>query len=128
MHLPEYSLEFLLGYDGREHVLAKGYFLKFEVRQIEKSKRVPHGLSYSFTFHGPDRKRLLGFDNAHAVRARGNHFLARPIAADHWHRTHDDQGHPYHFESAEKLVVDFFGAVEKRLDELGVPWEAKEDN
>ena len=128
MNLPEHSLEFLLDYDGREHVLANGYFLKFEVRQVEKSKRVPHGLSYSFTLHAPHSKRLLGFDNAHAVRARGNLFLVRPVAADHWHRTHNDKGRPYTFESAEKLIVDFFSEVEKRLDELGVPFEMKEDN
>ena len=126
MHLPEHSLEFLLGYDGREHVLADGYFLRFEVKQVQKSERVPHGLSYSFTLHGPDSKRLLGFDNAHAVRARGNRFLARPVAADHWHRTHDDKGRPYRFESAEKLVADFFGEVERRLDKLDVPFEVKE--
>lgn len=128
MELPEHSLEFLLDYDGREHVLVNGYFLKFKVKQVEKSKRVPHGLSYSFTFHAPNGKRLLGFDNAHAVPTQGNHFVERPMAADHWHRTHDDRGRPYRFESAEKLTVGFFNEVERKLDELGIPFEVREDN
>jgi hypothetical protein len=53
MFLPEHSLAFLLGYDGREHTLESGHFLKFDVKQVERSARVPHGLSYSFTFHPP---------------------------------------------------------------------------
>jgi hypothetical protein len=44
-----------------------GYVLKFEIKVIEKSERVPHGISYSFTLHKPNGKRLLGFDNAHLV-------------------------------------------------------------
>lgn len=72
--------------------------------------------------------RLLGFDNAHPVAARGNRFLARPVASDHWHRTQTDAGRPYDFESAEKLIVDFFDEVGKRLEVLGLPFDVIQDD
>jgi hypothetical protein len=128
MLLPEHSLAFLLGYDGREHTLESGHFLKFDVKQVERSASIPHGLSYSFTFHAPGGTRLLGFDNAHRVPARGNVFRLRPVASDHWHRTEQDKGRPYEFESAEKLIVDFFDEVGKKLDMLGLPFDVREDD
>lgn len=70
MDIPEYALELLLAYDGRLHYLASGHYLKFEVKAVEKSPRVPHGIAYSLTLHAPDGKRLLGFDNAHPVPHR----------------------------------------------------------
>ena len=65
----EYGLEFLLAFDGRIHHLEEGYWIKFEIKRFEAAKERPHGLSYSFTLHGPDGTRLLGFDNAHGVAA-----------------------------------------------------------
>jgi hypothetical protein len=67
MNVPEYALELLLAYDGRIHYLVSGNFLKFDVRVVEKSEQVPHGIAYSLTLHDPDGTRILGFDNAHAV-------------------------------------------------------------
>ena len=74
----EHTLEFLLGFNGRVHRYAGGYWLKFEITKGKESEDRPHGLSYSFTLHGPDNRRLVGFDNAHGrptVRAdeRGWH-------------------------------------------------------
>jgi hypothetical protein len=45
------TLEWLLDYDGRRHYYSTGHFLKFEIRVIEPSDKVPHGIAYSFTFH-----------------------------------------------------------------------------
>jgi len=45
MEIPEYALELLLAYDGRLHYLASGHYLKFEVKVVEKSPRVPHGIA-----------------------------------------------------------------------------------
>ena len=69
----DYALEFLLAFDGRIHYLKRGYWLKFEVARVAATAARPHGLSYSFTLHAPDGKRLVGFDNAHDVR-RGRSF------------------------------------------------------
>lgn len=120
--LPEYQFELLLGYDGRRHILESGHFLKFEVRRIEPSVRVPHGLAYSLTLHAPEGQRLVGFDNAHLVSHSGSRFVAAPVQADHWHRTVDDPGRPYAFASVEQLLVDFFDEVERTLRDLHVPF------
>ena len=100
-----YGLEFLLAFDGRIHHLEDGYWIKFEIGRVEAGKARPHGLSYSFTLHGPDGGRLIGFDNAH----------------DHWHRTESDPGRPYTFEDADTLLQDFFREVRRVLAERGIP-------
>ena len=83
----EHTLEFLLGFNGHVHRYAGGYWLKFEIAKVEASDGKPHGLDYSFTLHGPDNRRLIGFDNAHSVPAKGARFKKRPKAMDHWHQT-----------------------------------------
>lgn len=102
----EHTLEFLLGFNGHVHHYVDGYWLKFEVGKVEASDGRPHGLSYSFTLHGPDNRRLVGFDNAHGVTPKGR-FRKRSKAMDHWHRTQTDEGRPYAFKDAETLINDF---------------------
>lgn len=118
---PEYGLEFLLAFDGRIHHLEEGYRIKFEIKRVEATKERPHGLSYSFTLHAPDGARLVGFDNAHGVPARGSRFKRKPSASDHWHRTKSDPGRPYVFKNAETLLQDFFREVRRILSDRGVP-------
>lgn len=122
MTLPEndHTLEFLLAFDGRVHWLDQGYRLKFEIKKSGATDARPHGLRYSFTLHDPDGKRLIGFDNAHAVPAKGPRFGDRPAAADHWHRTETDEGRPYAFVSAERLLADFFREVRRVLTDRGL--------
>jgi hypothetical protein len=73
--------------------------------------------------HGPDNRRLIGFDNAHSVPAKGARFKKRPSTKDHWHRTETDEGRPYAFKDAETLLDDFFDEVERVLTERGIPFE-----
>lgn len=80
---PDHTLEFLLAFDGRVHHYADGYHLKFEIRRVAATEERPHGLRYSFTLHGPDGKRLVGFDNAHGVAPLGAKHKKRPQAVDH---------------------------------------------
>ena len=94
--------------------------------KVKASEGKPHGLNYSFTLHGPDNGRLIGFDNAHSVPAKGSRFKRRPQAMDHWHRTETDEGRPYAFKDAETLLDDFFDEVERVLMERGIPFEAAE--
>jgi hypothetical protein len=115
-----HTLEFLLAFDGRTHWLDQGYRLKFEIRKGEATAERPHGLRYSLTLHDPDGQRLVGFDNAHRVPAVGSSFKERPAAADHWHRTHIDEGRPYDFTDADTLLRDFFREVRRVLAERGV--------
>ena len=64
------ALDALLDLDGQVLVVdEKGeHWVKFEVRRVPASKERPHGLDYSFTLHGKNNERLVGFDNAHEVR------------------------------------------------------------
>lgn len=119
----EHTLEFLLGFNGHVHHYAGGYWLKFEISKVEVSDTKPHGLDYSFTLHGPDNRRLIGFDNAHSVPEKGARFKKRPKAMDHWHRTEIDEGRPYAFKDAETLIDDFFDEVERVLTAQGIPFE-----
>lgn len=93
----EHTLEFLLAFDGHVHWYAEGYYAKFEIKRVEATPERPHGLRYSFTLHGPEGQRLIGFDNAHAVEALGSRFKEPPVEVDHWHRTETDRGRPYAF-------------------------------
>ena len=122
----EHTLEFLLAFNGRVHRYAGGYWLKFEILRVTPSEARAHGLDYSFTLHGPDNRRLIGFDNAHAVPAKGSPFKKRPKAMDHWHRTETDAGQPYAFKDAEHLIDDFFDEVERVLKARGVPFDTVE--
>ena len=116
----DHGLEFLLAFDGRVHHLEKGYWIKFELARVGVTTKRPHGLSYSFTLHAPNGTRLVGFDNAHAVPARGSRFKRRGDASDHWHRTEKDPGRPYVFKDAETLIDNFFDEVDRVLGERGV--------
>ena len=119
-HIPEYQLEFLLAFDGRIHHLEKGYRIKFEISQVAGTPERPHGLNYSFTLHGPDGRRLIGYDNAHGVAAVGSRYKDRPEAHDHYHRTETEAGRPYKFRNVETLIDDFFNAVERVLEDHGI--------
>ena len=117
----EHTLEFLLAFDGRVHWYSEGYFAKFEIRRVGPTPERPHGLRYAFTLHGPDGQRLIGFDNAHGVAARGSRFNRRQANADHWHRSGDDPGRPYAFRDAAGLVEDFLDEVRRVLESRGIP-------
>jgi Family of unknown function (DUF6516) len=116
----EYGLQFLLAFDGRIHHFEEGYWIKFEIKRVKAAKERPHGLSYSFTLHAPDGTRVVGFDNAHGVPARGARFKRPPETNDHWHRTKNDPGRPYQFKDAETLIDDFFDEVQRVLGERGI--------
>jgi hypothetical protein len=58
--------------------------------------------------------RILGYDNAHSVRARSG-FSGRKLAYDHKHRNSTDPGIRYDFKDAHELLSDFFVDVDKVL-------------
>jgi hypothetical protein len=116
----EHDLEYLLAYNGRRHIMDDGSYLKFEISRVEPTPQRPHGLSYSFTMHAPDGRRLLGFDNAHSVPHRGSKHRRRPRAHDHWHRTARDRGRPYEYRGAPQLLADFVEEVERICSERGI--------
>ena len=116
--IPEHTLEFLLAFDGRIHHYPDGYFVKFEIKRIDPTRARPHGLRYSFTLHGPEGTRLVGFDNAHAVsdvKGPGGKGKKR---YDHKHRLRTIR--PYEYSDAATLLGDFWAEVDAVLREKGV--------
>jgi len=113
----DHTLAYLLDLDGEEIAYDGGYVARFRIRRIEPTAERPHGISYSLTFHGPDGRRLMGYDNAHNPPRRGGRHAERQAAFDHWHRDETDHGRPYQFETAEKLITDFFDEIERILEE-----------
>jgi hypothetical protein len=94
-----------------------GYSVKFEVRRVPATPERPHGIDYALTLHAPDGTRIVGFDNAHAVRASRGPAGGRK-QLDHRHRLGTTR--PYRYSDAGKLLDDFWRDVYAVLDELGV--------
>jgi hypothetical protein len=69
------------------------------------------------TLHAPSGKRLLGYDNAHAVKAKRNKYSGERVPFDHKHRHVADKGVPYEFKNAHQLLSDFFTEVDTVLKE-----------
>jgi hypothetical protein len=92
-----------------------GYWIKIEAWEVKPSSGVPHGIRYTLTLHAPSGKRILGYDNAHAVSVKGHKYSGRRLPFDHKHRHVADLGVPYEFKSVYKLLSDFFAEVDSVL-------------
>lgn len=109
------TLDLLLDLDGQVLVVDPdgGHWVRFVVTRVPRSPEKPHGIDYSLTLHGPGGERLVGFDNAHAVGARGRR---RPH--DHRHRL--QRVSPWPYDDAARLLADFWDTVDSVLRERGV--------
>jgi hypothetical protein len=116
------GLDYLLGLDGEIQVQNdEGYWVKFAVARVDVTPQRPHGIRYSLTLHDPDGNRLMGFDNAHGgVKPAGSRFkhTGKRFAFDHRHRHATDEGVLYEFDTAYKLVEDFYSEVDRVLKEI----------
>ena len=102
----------LLELDGSIIDQGSGYWTKIEAWRVAASVEVPHGIRYSLTLHEPYGKRILGFDNAHAVKLPGRFKQGgQRLRFDHKHQSSSDPGVPYQFENAYQLLEDFFKEV-----------------
>lgn len=96
-----------------------GYWVKIEAYQVAPTPDVPHGIRYSLTLHEPYGKRILGYDNAHAVKPpKKFKYAGRRLTFDHMHRHARDPGVPYEFKDAHQLLADFFSEVDQVLLEV----------
>ncbi len=95
------------------------YFARFVASRAEITEGRPHGIKYSLTLHDRHNQRLLGFDNAHAIedKRRGNFSHHRKVITwDHEHKFKEgDLVIPYEYDSAEKLLCDFWAAVDEAI-------------
>jgi hypothetical protein len=117
----ESELESLLSLDGSSFEMAAGYLVEFVARRTDATKERPHGISYALIFRPRGKEPLIRFDNAHAVERLGGRYVRQSPAYDHWHRSETDQGRPYAFTSAAKLLEDFWSEVKRVMTERGIP-------
>jgi len=113
------TLDTLIDLDGLVFVVDQSgqHWVKFEVRSIPPTREKPHGLDYSLTLHGPSGERLVGFDNAHSVKASEGPGGKREVW-DHKHRLRTIR--PYDYVNAAALIEDFWKLVDDVLEERGV--------
>jgi hypothetical protein len=119
-HEQDPGAEAFLDLDGQILVIdSKGaYSVRFSVQRVGRSPERPHGLNYPVTLHGPDGRRLIGFDNAHAIRQSRGPGGKRSGPVDHRHRM--DNARPYRFKDAATLLADFWAEVDAYLKQKGV--------
>ena len=114
------GLDALLALDGEVFFMDRegAYYVRFVVKAVQSSPERPHGLSYSLTLHGRGGERLVGFDNAHAVRERHGPIGRRRQARNHRHRLGTVRR--YDYKDAATLLADFWSQVDAVLKEKGV--------
>ena len=111
------GLETLLLLHNEIYDQGNGFWIKIEAWRAEVNEHVPHGIRYALTLHDRHGTRLLGFDNAHAVRPpKRKRYAGRSLAYDHRHRHSRDKGVPYGFTSPQQLLEDFFNEVDRVLE------------
>ena len=116
----EKDITLLLDLDGYIIDQANGYWTKFEAWRASRNENIPHGIRYSLTLHDRLGQRIMGFDNAHAIK--GSNRTSRKTY-DHRHRHKEDPGVHYEFVSAQQLLTDFWLEVDKTLYTLGIEQE-----
>lgn len=111
------TIENLVELDGISYVIDDhlGLWVKFEAKKIESTSNRPHGVRYSLTLHDRSGNRIMGFDNAHAIKYGRKNNVSPKHVHDHWHRDKSDKGRPYIYENAAKLLEDFWKEVNKIL-------------
>jgi hypothetical protein len=111
---PDPSINTLLDLDGSVFEQEGGFWMKIEAKSVVPTESIPHGVRYSLTLHNRYGTRVMGYDNAHAVKPRGRaKFGGQRIPYDHKHRNASDKGVPYTFNSAQELLEDFFAEVDR---------------
>jgi hypothetical protein len=114
-----FGLDTLLDLHGYIIDQGGGYWVKIEAWRVEPSPAIPHGIRYALTLHEPYGHRILGYDNAHAVKPPKKYrFSGRIRTHDHRHRHASDHGVPYAFQDAHQLLADFFADVDRVLREV----------
>jgi hypothetical protein len=105
------TLDTLLSLNGEIFPMDNGYWTKFEAYRVNPDQHVPHGIRYSLTLHDRYNRRVLGVDNAHAIRPARKGYGGRKITWDHKHKR--EKILPYEYESASQLLEDFWDEAER---------------
>ena len=112
------GIDTLLDLHGEIIEQSQGFWVRIEAWRVEPTPEIPHGIRYALTLHEPYGKRILGYDNAHAIKPpKKFKYAGRILAYDHRHRHTSDKGVPYGFVDAHQLLSDFFADVDRVLKE-----------
>ena len=115
----DHTLDTLLEMHDTVYAIENGYWMKFEAWRVEVTEMIPHGIRYSLTLHDKYGKRIIGYDNSHAVKPPKKYkYAGQRLTYDHKHRHSLDKGEPYEFKDAAQLLSDFFGEADRVLEEL----------
>ena len=90
------------------------HWVKFAVKRVPATSERPHGLVYSLTLHDESGVRLLGFDNAHAIREGAGPGARKRIEHDHRHA--GEAVRFYTYRDAATLLADFWAQVDSILE------------
>lgn len=113
------GIETLLDLNGNIIQQEHGYWVEIHVWRTEPTDVVPHGIRYALTLHERGGKRVMGYDNAHAVKPSSPYkFAGQILPFDHKHRHVSDKGVPYEFKDGHQLLQDFFADVDRVLKEV----------
>jgi len=107
------DLENLLNLDSEVFPMDSGYWVKFEVKRVELSTSIPHGIKYSLTLHDKLNRRVIGYDNAHSFKPKQK-YGAKKETYDHIHKKMDIVS--YEFQSPAQLLEDFWKSVEYYME------------
>jgi hypothetical protein len=118
---PDTGLEALLDLNGYIVDQDLGYWIKVEAWRVVATPEIPHSIRYSLTLHEPYGKRIMGYDNSHAIKPpKKFKYAGQRLAYDHKHRHISDKGVPYEFKDAYQLLADFFKEVDRVLKEMKI--------
>lgn len=107
------GLDYLLCLDGQIIDQGDGYWVKIEAKMSKSiSKERPHGIKYCLSLHEPYGKRIMGFDNAHAIKKQKKYKGTKFYTFDHEHKYGHGRIIPYQFSSPGQLLVDFWTEVD----------------
>jgi len=119
----DHGLEALLSLHEWSVEVGGGFWVSVIAFRVVPEPGRPHGISYSLTLHRPEGERILGYDNAHYPpigSGPGQRARRKQRGYDHLHRR--DRIVWYDFDTAARLLEDFWNDVRSVLKEEGVPW------
>jgi len=113
--LKDTGLIALLELNGEIFPMDNGFWTKIEARIVVQNERIPHGVRYSLTLHDKTNLRVLGYDNVHRFKAKRKGFGARKTEWDHRHER--KRVKPYIYQSAGRLMEDFWNDVNRIIED-----------
>lgn len=119
MSEPEYDpqMEFLLNLNGESYCIDPdcGYWVKFEISRVDPDEHIPHGIKYSLTLHDKYNYRIMGYDNAHAIKKpKRKKYSAKKTTYDHKHI--EKHVYDYEYSSPGELIEDFWKDVGRFME------------